>query len=859
MTLRRSLASWALVMWWGVAPTAAGQTKLLRFPTIRSDRIAFTYAGDLWTVSAGGGTATRLTTHPGLELFARFSPCGEYLAFTGQYDGDEQVYVIPAAGGEPRQLTFYPARGPLPDRWGFDNQVCGWTPDGTAVLFRSLRDAWSVAISRLYTVPIAGGLPRPLPMRVSGAGDFSPDGGRVAFSPLSRDFRTWKRYEGGWAQDLFLFDLETSAYEQITDHPRTERDPMWIGERVYFTSDRDGKLNLYYFDLASRETHRVTDSARFDVRWPSRGEAGQIVYELGGELYVLDTASGASRQVPITVPTDALATRPRRQSVAHQIAGFALSPQGTRLVVAARGDVFTVPAEKGPTRNLTRTSGAHDKEPSWSPDGSRIAFLSDRTGEEELYVIDQLGEGEPEQLTQGGAAMRYAPTWSPDGKRLALSDKDGKLFVLALTDRVLTEIADEPRGQLLDFAWSPCGGHIALSMTDVNGWRSLYIWSVDGGSLRRVTGPDFNEYGPAWDPEGKYLFYLSDRQFAPQVCSFEWNYAIDRETGIHALALRRDVEHPLPPQSDEVTVKTDEPAEAAPTAKHDADDSNASTPAAPAEPVYTKIDFEGLAQRVARLPLDDDNYLNLAAIKGHVLYVRGTPFSYGRSAARPAELQIFSLKDRKATTLAEKLSGYVVSPDGTKVATREDTDLFVYDAKPDGKASRKAVPLQGLAADVDPRQEWRQIFHEVWRRYRDFFYVSNMHGYDWQALREQYAPLLEHVAHRGDLNYVIGEMVAELNAGHAYITGGDWVVPQRPSVALPGARLDWDTEAGRYRVAHIFPGHNEEPIYRSPLTEIGVELRAGDYLLAIDGHQLRPTDNPYQWLRHKANQPVTWT
>jgi tricorn protease len=843
------------------ASSAAAQTKLLRFPAIHGDRIAFTYAGDLWTVSAAGGTATRLTTHPGLELFPRFSPDGASIAFTGQYEGDEQVYVIPATGGEPRQLTFYPARGPLPDRWGYDNQVYGWTPDGKAVLFRSLREGWTLSGSRLYTVSTDGALPQALPMRVSGAGDFSPDGAQVVFSPLVRDFRTWKRYEGGWAQDLFLFNLETLAHEQITDHPRTERDPMWIGQRVYFASDRDGTLNLYYFDLASRQTHRVTDSTRFDVRWPSRGESGQIVYELGGELYVLDTDSGQSRHVPVSVPSDALATRPRRQSVANQIAGFALSPQGSRLVVAARGDVFTVPAEKGPTRNLTRSSGAHDKWPSWSHDGSKIVFLSDRSGEEELYLIDQLGQGEPEQLTHGGAAMRYAPIWAPDGKRLAFSDKDGKLFVLTLADRAVTEIAREPRGQLLDYAWSPCGGHIALSMTDLNGWTALHIWSVEGGSLRRVTGPDFNEYSPAWDPDGKYLYYLSDRQFAPQICSFEWNYAINRETGIFALALRRDLAHPLPPESDEVTVKkNDEPAkEDGPQDTEGQDGEDSKSARESPESTYTKIDFEGLAQRVARLPLDDDNFWGLSAVKGHVLFVRGNPFYYGRSPAGQSELRIFSFKDRKATTLAEGLSGYSLSPDGTKLATREGNGLFLYDVKPDGKSTRKAVPLGDLATDVDPRQEWRQIFHEVWRRYRDFFYVSNMHGYDWEALRDQYAPLLDHVAHRSDLNYVIGEMVAELNVGHAYIAGGDWVAPERPNVALPGARFQWDAEAQRYRIARIFSGHNEEPIYRSPLTEIGVDVRVGDYLLEIDGRELKADDNPYRLLRHKANQSVTWT
>jgi tricorn protease len=845
----------------------AAQTKLLRFPTIHGDQIAFSYAGDIWRVSSEGGTAIRLTTHPGLELFPRFSPDGQQIAFTGQYEGDEQVYVIPATGGIPQQLTFYPARGPLPDRWGYDNQVYGWTRDGRAVLFRSHRDGWTLGSSRLFAVSVDGGLPEALPMRVSGAGDLSPDGDRVVFSPLFRDFRTWKRYEGGWAQDLFLFDLKTFAYEQLTDHPRTERDPMWIGDRIYFASDRDDTLNLYYLDLATRETHQATHSTAFDVRWPSRGEAGQIVYELGGELYVLDTPSGDSRKVSIHVPTDGLAMRPRRISVADQISGIGLSPDANRVVVAARGDIFTVPAEKGPTRNLTNTSGEHDKWPHWSPDGSKIVFLSDRTGEEELYLIDQRGDGQPEQLTDNGQAMRYRPIWSPDGARLAFSDKSGKLYVLVLDGREIAEIADEARGQLLDFSWSPCGGHLAFSMTDPNGWRSLHIWSVDGGQARRITGEHFHEFSPAWDPDGKYLYYLSNRQFAPQICTVEWNYVMTRSTGIFALALRRDVPHPLPTESDEATVDRNDQQEDDPepdssskdqeTAEEESQDGAADEH--PEDAAYTEIDFEGLSQRVVRLPLEDDNYQGLSAIAGHVLYVRGGPFFYGRDSGVRSELRIFSFKDRKATTLAEGVNSYVLAADGKKLATREGRDIALYDAKPEGKASRKAVPLSGLMADVDPRQEWVQIFHEVWRRYRDFFYVSNMHGYDWPALRRQYEPLLDHVAHRSDLNYVIGEMIAELNAGHAYKAGGDWVQPERPRFGLPGARLHWDAQAGRYRIASIYAGHNEEPIYRSPLTEIDVDVQVGDYLLEIEGHELKENDNPYQLLRNRADQPVTWT
>ncbi|MCU0227977.1 MAG: hypothetical protein MUF01_10095, partial [Bryobacterales bacterium] len=383
-----------------VSALAFSQTKLLRFPDVHGDRVVFSYAGDLWTASTSGGAATRLTAHPGLELFPKYSPDGKWIAFTGQYDGDEQVYVVPATGGVPKQLTFYPAKGPLPARWGYDNQVYGWTPDGNSVLFRSMREGWSVAQSRLFTVPAAGGLPEALPMPTSGAGDFSPDGKQLVYSPLFRDFRTWKRYEGGWAQNLYVFDLASKSILPVDHSPRTERDPMWIGTKIYFASDRTGTLNLYEFDVASKRSKAITTYTDWDVRWPSHSSDGKIVFERNGELHLVDTKGNRPPQrVAIQVPDDGLASRPSQMNVGSQVAGATLSPKGERALFVARGDIFSAPIEKGVPRNLTRSSGAHDKAPAWSPDGRHIAFLSDISGEEELYVMPQDGSAAPTQLT----------------------------------------------------------------------------------------------------------------------------------------------------------------------------------------------------------------------------------------------------------------------------------------------------------------------------------------------------------------------------------------------------------------------------------------------------------------------------
>jgi tricorn protease len=834
------------------AGTASAQTKLLRFPDIHGDKVVFTYAGDLWTAPATGGTATRLTAHPGLELFAKFSPDGKWIAFMGQYDGDEQVYVIPVAGGVPKQLTWYPARGPLAPRWGYDNQVLGWTRDGKSVLFRSLRDGWDLSDSRLYTVPLDGSLGEPLPMPVSGAGDLSPDGKRVAYTPFARDFRTWKRYQGGWAQDLYIFDMASHEVKNITSNPRTDRDPMWIGDRIYFNSDRTGTLNLYSYDVAGGAVTQITKSTQWDVRWPSTDHESRIVYEMDGELHVLDTRSGQEGHIAIQVPYDGLYDRPSRVSAAGNIEDFSLSPKGERALFVARGDVFSAPIGKGPTRNLTHSSRYHDKWARWSPDGRKVAFISDRSGEDEVWLVDQDGSGKPEPLTSGGKAMRYAAEWAPDGKRLAFGDKDGRLYIVTVADRKLARIADNSNGMIRDYVWSPCGGHLAFSMTDPNNFRSIWIWSVEDGKPRRVTSELFHESSPAWDPKGEYLYFLSPREFAPMLDGFELNYANDRNTGIFALALRKDVKNPLPFESDEVTV-----GEKAPAKDDKKDDKK---PASEEKKGYTKIDFDGLADRVVRVPVSAENYDGLAVTKdGNLLYVKFPTFFLGRDSGSEPSLRIFSLKDRKETTLADGIGGYQMSLDGAKVLVQQGNQFSLMDAAPGGGDSKKPVATDGLAVDRIPSEEWAEIFDESWRRYRDFFYVENMHGYDWEALREQYRPLVAHVGHRSDLNYVIGEMIAELNISHAYVAGGDYDLPARPRVALPGARFELDGKAGRYRIARIFHGQNEEEVYRAPLTEVGVDVMEGDYVLAIDGEELVAKDNPYRLLRHKADRPVRLT
>ncbi len=833
------------------AAPAIGQTRLLRHPDIYGDRVVFTYAGDLWAADVSGGVASRLTSTPGVELFAKFSPDGRWIAFTGQVNGDEQVCVIPSEGGEVRQLTWYPADGPLPARWGYDNQVYGWTPDSTAVLFRSLRAAWTLTGGRLYTVPLPaiarrrGALPTPLPMPVAGAGDFSPDGEQIVYAPLFRDFRTWKRYQGGWAQELFVFDPKTRRAQNISNHVRADRDPMWIGDRIWFASDRTGTLNLWSYDLASAAINQETRSTTWDVRWPSAGgpDDRRIVYEKGGALFWFDTASRQEQAIVVRVPDEEPTGRARRVDASGRIEHFALSPGGRRAAIAARGELLTVPRKHGDVRELSQTPGVHEKHPSFSPDGATIAYVGDQSGEEQIWLVDHLGARPPRQLTRGLTGMLYQPRWSPDGKWIAFGDRDGVLRLCDVATGALTVVADEPRGQLRDHSWSPCSGHLTFSMTAETPLPKVYIYSLGDKQLRCVSRELSNDSQPVFGASGERLFFRGLRGFQPRLPgAYEWDFQIDRGYGIYALALQKHLPALFGKRSDEaVAAKTPERARA------------------PAFDAPIRIDFDGLADRVEQVPVGLDNHWGLTVADGHLVYgTRGGSY-YGRGSDRPTALHAFSLDARERRELATGVQSYALSPDRSHLLVRCSDGFRVMRAALDGAKDAADLDLSNLRTTKVAADEHWQIFGEVWRRYRDFFYVDNMHGYDWVGLREQYGQLVPHVRHRSDLNYLLGEMIAELNVGHAYITGGDLGAPARPAAALPGLVFEFDTAAGRYRVAELLRGENDSSTYRSPATAVGVELAVGDYVLAIDGHELQPQDNPYRWLQGKAGRTVQLT
>ncbi|MFU8832763.1 MAG: S41 family peptidase, partial [Wenzhouxiangella sp.] len=792
-----------------------------------------------------------MTSHPGLELFAKFSPDGQSIAFTGQYGGDEQVYVMPASGGEPWQLTWYPAAGPLPPRWGYDHQVYGWTPDGEHVLFRSRRDAWGSSSATLYTVPVAGGLPEALPVPVSGAGTFNEDGTKLFYSPLFRDFRTWKRYQGGWAQSLWLFDLDANDARQITSHPRTDRDPMWIDGMGYFVSDRDGTLNLYRVDPETLEVTQLTFHTDWDVRWASAGNDGRIVYESNGQLRIFDTRDSSDTGIVIQVPDDGVNRRVRTASVAGQINRAQLSPTGQRVLFEARGNLFNAPVGDGLTRSLTDRSTAHDRESDWSDDGQSVVFVSDISGEEELYTMPASGRAEPVQITSGNQTRFYRPLFAPGGKHVAVTDKDGRIYVVPADGKgELREVGRDPGWRNRDHTWSPAGDLLAFSQTQPSGLRALYIYSVADGATRQVSEGVFSEYQPSFSPDGQYLYFLGDREFSPQISQREWNYAVNRTAGIYAFALTSDAPNPFAPEdADEPGVNGNNNDNG-----NDNDGDNKNN----ARSDRTSIDYDGLAQRLVRVPVGAGNYTSMLVTEKGIVFVEHDAFYYGRGPERPPRVRLFSFKDREVKNFASGQQIMDFSSDRKRILTRSGNTWRVYEVAKEGR-DPETVSTAGLQVTIDPVAEWATAFDEVWRRFRDHFYVENMHGYDWEAIREQYRPWLAHVAHRSDLNHLLGEMIGELNVSHAYVSGGDEGLPSRPRVALLGARFEVDTDANRYKVADILSGQNDEPRYRAPLTEVGVNVSQGDYLLAINGRELRADENIYQRLTLPAGQPVVLT
>jgi tricorn protease len=832
----------------GASPGRAGEQAplLLQKPAVSRTQVAFAYAGDLWLVGRDGGDARRLTSGVGLETNPVFSPDGTQVAFAGEYEGNLDVYVVPAAGGVPRRLTYHP---------GPDVPVA-WTPDGKSVLFRSQRSSYA-RFTRLFTVPAEGGLPAELPLPEAEEGSFSPDGKRIAYVPYSNRVPfpgghvAWKRYRGGLASPVWIADLADSSVEKLPREKSNDFNPMWVGNRVYFLSDRSGPTTLFAYDLDTQKVSQLLDNGGPDIKSASAC-ADAIVYDQLGELHLFDLKAEKQRRLDVRVAADIPGVRPRVEKVAKKIHKAGLSPTGARAVFEARGEVLTVPAEKGDVRNLTNTPGVAERDPSWSPDGKTIAYFSDESGEYELHLRPQNGLGAVKKVKLGDApSFYYSPSWSPDGKRIAYTDKRLNFWYVDLDTGKSTKVdtstyADDPLTEPM--AWSPDGRWLAYAKQLKNYQNAVFLYSLDSGKRTQVTDGMSDARFPAFDKGGKYLYFLASTDVGPSLGSGMSSINRPVTRAAYLVVLGKDDPSPLAPQSD------DEKGEAAADKKDDKKDKEKK------EPVKVRIDREDLDQRTLALPVPPRNYVGLLPGKaGSLLLLEGPavpPIDDGLGEPTPPGVTAhrYDLEKRKDEKLLEGARHLTVSHNGEKLLYQQGERWFIAPAAGPVKPGEGALKTDDVEVRVDPPAEWKQIYNEVWRIERDFLYDPHYHGYDIQAAQKRYARYLPGLGSRYDLNYLLDDMLGELSLGHVYIFGGDLPEAKGPKAGLLGA--DYKAENGRYRFARIYRGEAWNPGLRAPLTQPGAGVKEGEYLLAVNGRDLTAADNVYRPFEGTAGKSV---
>lgn len=839
---------------------AAEHPVLMRFPTLHGNTIVFESGGNLWKVQREGGVATRLTSEAGMDIMPRFSPDGKTIAFTGEYDGNTDVYTIPADGGAATRLTFHSdVVKDAPMRWGPDNMVVTWTPDGKNILLLSRRDTFNTWFGRLFLVSKDGGLPTALPLPKGGLTSYSPDGTRIAYNRIFRNFRTWKKYYGGLAQDIWIYDFKTRHIERVTNWKGTDTFPMWYHDTIYFASDRgaDERLNLWAYDLKSKGFRQITHFTDYDIDWPSLGDSG-ITFQCGGSLYVLDLPSEKMHQINVTVPSDDVRIRPRWVDAGKLIRAFGLSPNGKRALFEARGDIFTVPAKYGDTRDVTQTSNAYEQYPAWSPDGKWIAYITDRTGETEMAIRAADGSGGETLLTDWKKGYLFAPVWSPDSEKLAFSDSEHVLWYVNVKDKKPVQVDKDPRQRILQYSWAPDAQWLSYVKSANNDFGEIFLYSLDGAKATLVSTGMTNDSMPVFDPEGKYLYFVSNRHENPIISETEFNVATLKMGGIYVATLQKSEPSPFAPRSDEGSVTE---------AKKDSTEKPAPWKPGATPPIH--IDVDGLLSRAVPLPIPSTDISNLAASKGHIYYLTTPPQGYdGPLPGEKPELHVFDLQKRKDHVLAAGLSGFALSADGMKVLYNEKKEYFIADALPPESESAGAtaamtkqepLKLSNMKMFIHPLEEWSEMFQQAWRLNRDFFYSPEMNGKDWNALRVKYEKLLPLMTNREDLNYIIGELIGELQNSHCYIGGGDSDFEKSAATGLLGVDFGLDASSGRYTFKKIYAGDNSREDFRSPLTEPGVDVKEGSYLLAVNGHELRAPTNPYSLFVNTLDQTVTLT
>jgi len=851
---------------------------LLRFPTVSKTQIVFNYAGDLWIVNRDGGDARRLTSGIGTEALPYFSPDGSMIAFSGEYDGNLDVYVVPAMGGVPHRLTYHPA----------EEYVAGWTPDGKKILFSSWGNSFMHFEDQLYTVPVDGGFPTALPLPIAEDASLSPDGSHLAYVPHPKWQQAWKRYHGGQTTPIWIADLKDSSIVKVPRENSNDHHLMWIGDTVYFLSDRNGPVSLFAYDTKTKQVTEALHSDGLDFKTASAGPDA-IVIEQFGAIKLYDLQSHQAKNISIHVEGDLEAVRPHFAKVEpKRIQNFGISPTGARAVFEAWGEIFTVPTDKGDIRNLTHSPAVADRDPAWSPDGKSVAYFTDESGEYELAIRDQNGLGTVRRINLGNPpSFFYTPTWSPDSKKIAYIDKRLQLWYLEL---------DNPAPKLIDtdyywtFApntisqtWSPDNKWIAYIRQLPSGLHAVFVYSLDQGKSFQITDGMSDALNPVWDKNGKYLYFTASTNIALATAGLDMSSDEHRVTrSVYVAVLSKDEKSPLAPESDEEKPKDEkkpdldkdkDKAKDQASDKDKAKDKHKASDATAAdkgkddkdkdkdkkdEAVVVKIDVDGISQRILSLPIPDKNYLNMLPGKSGILFLAEGPMVMTEDPSPSQTIQKFDLSKRKVDKALEDVNDFTVSFDGEKILYRKGDSWSTASADdgPSGppKPGFGPLKLDGWEVYVEPRAMWKQIYNETWRIERDFFYDPHYHGLNIEKAKKKYAPYLDGIASRDELTYLFQECLGEMTVGHMFVGGGEKPETKKVKVGLLGA--DYSLENGRYRFAKVFNGENWNPGNEAPLTQPGVNVKAGEYLLAVNGRDLHSSDNIYSFFEETAGKQV---
>ncbi len=837
---------------------------MLRHPDVSKTHIVFQYANDLWLVPREGGIATPLANPAGAERRPHFSPDGSKIAFVGNYDGNADIYVVPVAGGVPFRVTYHPG----------GERLSGWTSDGRLIYSSHRAQSPAIGDGHVYLASAEGGLPERLPLPYGEKAALSADGKTIAYTPYNRDDRTWKRYRGGMASDVWLVDLDAKTSRRMTDWEGTDSKPMWHGDKVYYLSDGGPahRRNVWVFDTTSGQRRQVTSFTDYDIRYlnigPGPAGQGEIVLQNGASLYLLDLATEKLSTVDVRIPGARPTLREQMVNAAGTIRSYSISPKGKRALVGARGDVWSAPAEHGSPRNMTRTSGVAERNPNWSPDGKQIAYFSDASGEYELYVRSADGKGKARRLTTDSRGYRYGMTWSPDSKKIAITDKTGQLDIVTVESAEVKKIAVDGAAGQPNPSWSPDSRFLAYALRP-GGSRNPSVWihALETGKSHQVTGDYFTVHSPTFDRKGKYLFFATSRHFSPLYGELGADFLYANTEVLAVVPLKADQPSPFAPKSDEEEFAKDEAkadkkdadkADTKKDKKSKKDKKDAKDEAKPEkkkDELVVEIDFEGFERRAVRIPVDNGNFGTLGVNdKGQLLYSRlGI-----RGAGGPPSIMLFDLGDdeKKEKTVASGAGGFDLSADGKMMLLVKRGAAFIQAAAPGAEKKAKKLVTTGMNTLIDPRAEWKQVITDAWRMERDFFYVENMHGVDWPKQLELSLAMLEDAVTKSDVDFIIREMLSELNIGHAYYRPTPMPQPRMP-VGLLG--VDWALENGAYRIKKIVEAGAWDLDGRGPLSQPGVDVKEGDYLLAVDGAPVDITKEPYAAFVGRAGRPTTIT